>query len=111
MFRVQTNNPVGGLGLTGGILDAVVVGNALLRCILDGEDDAVVRAAAGSRRDTWRNVTDPMSTGNFLRLWSDDPGVSKDREEVFERIRTDEEYPVAFGKALNDMLPDTFEKS
>lgn len=70
----------------------------------------MVRAAAGSRRDAWLKVTNPMSTGNFLGLWSEDPEVCKDREDFFERIRTDDQFPVVFGKALDDMLPDTFEK-
>lgn len=69
-----------------------------------------MRAAADSRRDTWIRVTDPMSHGNYLRLCSEDPGVSKGRDVFFEKLRTDKEFSVALGKSLDDMLPDNFEK-
>lgn len=108
IFRVWSNNPVGGLGLTGGILDAVVVGNALVRC-LRGEGDGVVRAAAESRRDTWLSVTDPMSRDNYLRLCSEEPEVSSSRAGFFTKLSTDEGFATAIHASLGALLPDVFE--
>ena len=70
-----------------------------------------MRAAADSRRDTWLNVTNPMSHDNFLRLCSQDPGVSKNRDFFFEKLRTDKEFSVAVANSLYNMLPDNFEKA
>lgn len=70
-----------------------------------------MRAAANSRRDTWLNVTNPMSHDNFLRLWSQDPEISKNRDAFFEKLRTDKEFSVIVVNSLYDMLPDTFEKA
>lgn len=45
----HSNNPIGGLGLTSGILDAVVVGNVLARHLKNGEPDELI--TKGSNHD------------------------------------------------------------
>jgi hypothetical protein len=68
-----------------------------------------VRAAAESRRNTWLNITSPMSQSNYLRLCSEDPAICSGREEFFEKLRTDKEFSLAFQNSLGDLLPDNFE--
>lgn len=65
--------------------------------------------AAASRRNTWLSATDPMSHDNFLRLFSQDPEVSSDREVFFEKLRTDEAFPMVLHAYLDKLLPGTFE--
>ena len=89
-------------------MDAAVIGNALIRC-LGGEGEHIVQAAADSRRNTWLSVTDPMSRDNFLRLFSRDPEVCKDREDFFHKLKTDEAFAMALHVSVGHLLPDAFE--
>lgn len=68
-----------------------------------------MRAAAESRRNTWLNITSPMSQSNYLRLCSEDPAICSGREEFFEKLRTDKEFYLAVQNSLGDLLPDNFE--
>lgn len=52
---LHSNNPIGGLGLTGGILDAFVYGNAFVRVINGGEDERLLTECGISRRYAWWN--------------------------------------------------------
>ena len=100
---------MGGLGLTGGILDAVVLGNALVRCLKGNEKDEILTTALLSRRDVWLNKTNPMSQGNYLRLCSIDPDVAAEREGFFAKLREDPTFARSIQAAFGDLLPSTFE--
>lgn len=106
----HSNNPVGGLGLTGGLLDAVVVGNVLVRHLTKGEPDELVTKAMEARRNIWVNLTNPVSQANFKRLHATDSAVESERLGFFERLNGKDN--LAFVKTLGgfaNLLPDTFE--
>ena len=106
----QSNNPIGGLGLTGGILDAFVYGNALTRVMKDGEPDRLLTDCANSRRDAWLNATSKLEMGNMKRLGEFGEEEAKTRDEFFARLNTDPEYPKMVRKGLDGMIPETFER-
>ncbi|KAF5009166.1 hypothetical protein FDECE_4610 [Fusarium decemcellulare] len=82
------NNPVGGLGLTTGILDAAHLAQALSRVLIDNAPDAVLDEYARKRRNVFTELSNSLSTTNLLRLRSSAP------EDVVERQ--------TFFKILND---------
>ncbi|KAK2601417.1 hypothetical protein N8I77_010867 [Diaporthe amygdali] len=64
-------NPFGGLGLTGGLVD---VGN-LFDC-LNGihkglADEAILDRYDEVRRQKWRDIINPVSSGNITTIWTD----------------------------------------
>ena len=77
-------NPCGGLGLTGGVLDADVLSDALGAVIAGRADDKLLDFYAEERRRVFVEVTSPMSA-NFKRMLSErDPAQRKaDKEAMY----------------------------
>ena len=61
------NNPIGGLGLTTGILDAGPLGRALAAVIIDRAPPSLLDTWAHSRKETWWNATNKQSI-EFKRI-------------------------------------------
>lgn len=76
-------NPCGGLGLTGGVIDADVLSDALGAVINGKAGEELLDFYAEERRRVFLEVTSPMST-NFKRLLSEsDPQLrEKDKREM-----------------------------
>ena len=61
-------NPWGGLGLTGGIVDAGGLSDCLVG-IYDGvADDSILDKYDQVRRDMWHKFIDPISSSNIRRM-------------------------------------------
>jgi 2-polyprenyl-6-methoxyphenol hydroxylase-like FAD-dependent oxidoreductase len=77
-------NPCGGLGLTGGVLDADMLSDALGAVIAGRTDASVLDFYSKERRRVFLEVTSPMST-NFKRLLSEsDPARrAEDKANMF----------------------------
>jgi len=77
-------NPCGGLGLTGGVIDADNLSDVLGAVIAGRADDSVLDFYSQERRRVFVEVTSPMST-NFKRLLSEkDPAQrAKDKADMF----------------------------
>jgi 2-polyprenyl-6-methoxyphenol hydroxylase-like FAD-dependent oxidoreductase len=69
-------NPCGGLGLTGGVLDADMLSDALGAVITGRAREDVLDFYAAERRRVFLEVTSPMST-NFKRLLSEPDPVRR----------------------------------
>ena len=111
---LKSNNPIGGLGLTGGILDAFCYGNALRRVIVDGEPDQLVTECAMSRKSAWQQVTNELSQNNLQRLYSTDPAVITARESFFTKLNDTEHgkaFAVSVASSFGKMMPKTFERA
>ncbi|KAL7897251.1 hypothetical protein HDV64DRAFT_253824 [Trichoderma sp. TUCIM 5745] len=106
---LHSNNPIGGLGLTGGILDAYAYGNAFTRVIQHGEPDSLLANCANSRRDAWLNATSQFALGNLHRLKETDGKHTEERKEFFESLNNDPGFPAQFRNNLDKMIPETFE--
>jgi hypothetical protein len=98
------------LGLTGGILDAVVYGNALARHIRGGEGESLIDRAVETRRSAWLNAVNPASTENYYRLFSTDEKVSAERDEFFARFSKDPEFALDYFDYPPGLLPDNLEE-
>lgn len=101
-------NPCGGLGLTGGVLDADVLSDALGAVISGKAGEGVLDFYARERRRVFLEVASPMST-NFKRLLSEsDPARrEQDKAEMFaeskkggEKIRASSLAELMKGEAL-----------
>ncbi|HTM96002.1 MAG TPA: FAD-dependent oxidoreductase [Croceibacterium sp.] len=77
-------NPCGGLGLTGGVLDADMLSDALGAVIAGRADEKLLDFYAGERRRVFVEVTSPMSA-NFKRMLSErDPAQrTADKEAMY----------------------------
>jgi 2-polyprenyl-6-methoxyphenol hydroxylase-like FAD-dependent oxidoreductase len=79
-------NPCGGLGLTGGVIDADALSDALGAVIAGRAGESVLDFYSQERRRVFLEVTSPMST-NFKRLLSESDPVqrAKDKAGMFAR--------------------------
>jgi 2-polyprenyl-6-methoxyphenol hydroxylase-like FAD-dependent oxidoreductase len=90
-------NPIGGLGLTGGLLDAVPLGRALAEVIAGRRNDRVLDAWADERRRVFLEVTKPTAQENRRRISERDP---ERRRADIARIRHITEDAAAARQAL-----------
>jgi 3-(3-hydroxy-phenyl)propionate hydroxylase len=90
-------NPIGGLGLTGGLLDAVSLGDALIAVIEGRRRDQVLDAWAHERRRVHLEVTMPTAQENRRRVSERDPEKRRVDAERLQRLTND---PQAAREAL-----------
>jgi 2-polyprenyl-6-methoxyphenol hydroxylase-like FAD-dependent oxidoreductase len=74
-------NPCGGLGLTGGVIDADALSDALGAVIRGRADESVLDFYSQERRRVFVEVTSPMST-NFKRLLSEPDPVRRAEDKA-----------------------------
>ncbi|KAF5638174.1 3-(3-hydroxyphenyl)propionate 2-hydroxylase [Fusarium sp. NRRL 25303] len=97
------NNPVGGLGLTTGLLDAAHLGKALAQVINENAPETALDEYATARRGVYKNVTDPLSTANLLRLKSTAPEDIAAREAFFKMLNDPNEKGQVFAHMAKEM--------
>ncbi|KAH8894413.1 FAD/NAD(P)-binding domain-containing protein [Thozetella sp. PMI_491] len=96
------NNPVGGLGLTTGLLDAAHLGQALRKTLMDAAHPDVLTSYAETRRNIFLEKTDKISTRNFLRLFSSNPADAEERNKFFTRVND----PKQIARIIPMLMPD-----
>ena len=74
-------NPCGGLGLTGGVIDADALSDALGAVIQGRADERVLDFYSQERRRVFLEVTSPMST-NFKRLLSEKNPARREQDKA-----------------------------
>jgi len=79
-------NPVGGLGLTGGFLDAFVLYEALAAVIHGEVDDSILDVYSERRRRVWTDIVSPTASG-LKQLLFDPPPPGEAREHVLAELR------------------------
>ena len=82
-------NPFGGLGLTSGLLDGSVLGDALPAVIKRQAGDDLLDRYAAERRRVFLEVTGPTAAENKRRLMERDPDKKRADNERFARVRDD----------------------
>ncbi|KAM6508351.1 hypothetical protein FALCPG4_018224 [Fusarium falciforme] len=82
------NNPVGGLGLTTGLLDAAHLAGSLHLALNEGAGTEVLISYAETRQSIFRERTDPITTANLLRLMSEKPEDINKRDSFFEDLNS-----------------------
>jgi 2-polyprenyl-6-methoxyphenol hydroxylase-like FAD-dependent oxidoreductase len=85
-------NPYGGLGLTSGLLDADLLGDALPAVINRAADDALLDRYARERRRVFLEVTGPTAAENIRRLKEADPEKKRADNARFEKLRNDPQF-------------------
>jgi 2-polyprenyl-6-methoxyphenol hydroxylase-like FAD-dependent oxidoreductase len=99
----HANSPIGGLGLTGGLLDAVALGDALSSVIVGGADYSLLDEYAIERREIFTSYTSPTTTENKRRLAEADPARQKADRERFKKIEADPKLQAELLLATNKL--------
>ena len=106
-------NPFGGLGLTGGILDAAAVSDALIGVHEDKAGDAILDKYAEVRRSIFVDTVNPTSQANKLRLHDKDPETLCDRDPFLNKVRNatpDEMQQIRANQVLTVDMSEYFNK-
>jgi 2-polyprenyl-6-methoxyphenol hydroxylase-like FAD-dependent oxidoreductase len=85
-------NPIGGLGLTGGLLDALSLSEVLIAVIEGRRRDDVLDAWARERRRVFLEVTAPTAQENRRRVSERDPDRRRADFERLRRLSEDSEF-------------------
>jgi 3-(3-hydroxy-phenyl)propionate hydroxylase len=85
----HVNNPIGGMGLNGGIQDGANLADKLLRIIFDGEPDRLLDLYTLQRRAVAIEFVQEQSIANKQRLEATDPEVRKRNFEELRAIASD----------------------
>lgn len=88
----HVNNPIGGFGLTSGLLDAVALGYPLAAVFLGRQDDRILDRYAAERRRVFLEVTSPAASENLRRFKERDPARKAEDMERFRRLREEPEF-------------------
>ena len=92
----HVNNPIGGMGLNGGIQDAVNLCEKLLAVLLDGAPERLLDLYSLKRRTVAIEFVQEQSIANKKRLEERDPEVRKRNLDELSAIAADKESTRAF---------------
>ncbi|RGP64192.1 3-3-hydroxy-phenylpropionate 3-hydroxycinnamic acid hydroxylase [Fusarium sporotrichioides] len=96
------NNPIGGLGLTTGLLDAAHLAESLCQTLLEKAEPIVLDQYAEIRRSIFLHRTNPLSTDNLNRLRSRDPEHVWQRDEFFAKLNKSKDIATILQVGLPD---------
>jgi len=88
-------NPMGGLGLTSGLLDGIALGQ-VLAAVIDGADPALLDRYAAERRRVYTEITGPTAAENLRRMSESDPAQRQTDRTRLTRLHED----VAFQRQM-----------
>lgn len=95
-------NPMGGLGLTGGIVDVGGLYDCLAG-IYDGKaGEEILTTYSDVRRAKFTDVVNPLSSANLERLFKADPETVLETDEFFKMCKR-AETDVKFSKEMQDV--------
>ncbi|KAG4426067.1 hypothetical protein IFR04_000774 [Cadophora malorum] len=95
-------NPFGGLGLTGGLVDAGNLFDCLNGIHQGLATDDILSRYNVVRREKYNNIIDPVSSENLRRLWQD-PVVARKEDKFLEMCRKAAVDPV-FSRTMQEGL-------
>ena len=87
----HVNNPIGGMGLNGGIQDAVNLSNKLIEVMLEGKSDRLLDLYDLQRRTVAVEFVQEQSIANKKRLEESDPAARQKNLDELSRIAADPE--------------------
>jgi 2-polyprenyl-6-methoxyphenol hydroxylase-like FAD-dependent oxidoreductase len=85
----HATNPMGGLGLSGGVLDAEHLAEALIAVIQNGASTKTLDEYSIDRRKVFLEFTSPTATANFTWMKESDPAQRVRDVAMFEHAGTD----------------------
>ncbi|KAK4580223.1 hypothetical protein LTR86_000426 [Recurvomyces mirabilis] len=80
-------NPFGGLGLTGGILDAAAAADALIGIYEGKTSEAILDKYGEIRKKIFEETVNPQSQSNKQRMHDGDPGTIGERDPLLKTLR------------------------
>ena len=97
-------NPFGGMGLTGGILDAGALGDVLVAVIKQGKPETLLDSYAEKRKKVFQELVDPRSQANVRRIWQDPETAARD--DPFLKMLNDPSIDKTKMRGLEDLYVD-----
>jgi 3-(3-hydroxy-phenyl)propionate hydroxylase len=85
----HVNNPIGGMGLNGGIQDAVNLSGKLIEVLLEGQSDRLLDLFDVQRRTVAIEFVQEQSIANKRRLEESDPAIRRKNLDELSRIAAD----------------------
>jgi 3-(3-hydroxy-phenyl)propionate hydroxylase len=85
----HVNNPIGGMGLNGGIQDAANLAEKLARVMLNGESDRLLDLYGLQRRTVATEFVQEQSIANKKRLEAPDPETRRRNLDELRQIASD----------------------
>jgi flavin-dependent dehydrogenase len=79
-------NPFGGLGLTGGMVDAGNLADCLIGLAEGIANDDILDKYDEIRRAMWHKIINPVSSDNILRMHSQDPDKALENDEFLKML-------------------------
>ncbi|CAK7216703.1 hypothetical protein SCUCBS95973_002896 [Sporothrix curviconia] len=92
-------NPFGGMGLTGGIVDAGNLADCLIGIYQGKADDSILEKYSEVRREKYNTIINPISSANIRRLFAQDPETAL-QDDAFLRLLKDVSADEAFATKL-----------
>ena len=86
-------NPFGGLGLTGGLVDAGSLADCIIGVVERIADPSIFDQYDEIRRRMWHKIINPVSSDNIVRLHSQDPDKALDNDEFLKKLTRAEKDP------------------
>jgi len=86
-------NPFGGLGLTGGMVDAGNLADCLIGLAEGIADEDILDKYDEIRRAMWHNIINPVSSDNLLRMHTKDPDHALEQDEFLGVLAEAEKDP------------------
>src|SRR5271163_5232016 len=86
-------NPFGGLGLTGGLVDAGGLADCLIGLAEGIADDSILDKYDEIRRAMWHNIINVVSSANIRRLNDQDPDKALENDEFLKALALAEKDP------------------
>ncbi|KAF2850846.1 FAD/NAD(P)-binding domain-containing protein [Plenodomus tracheiphilus IPT5] len=83
-------NPFGGMGLTGGIVDVGGLYDCLVGIHTGQATDSILDSYDEIRRQKYKDVVNPISSGNFRRLFGQDPETALENDEFLNLVKNSE---------------------
>ncbi|KIY01636.1 uncharacterized protein Z520_03188 [Fonsecaea multimorphosa CBS 102226] len=102
-------NPFGGMGLTGGIVDIGGLYDCLVGIHEGLADDSILDKYSEIRRQKYKEVVDPISSANIVRLFGQDPDKALENDEFLQmclRTETDGKFAREFRHGVNVLKHD-----
>ncbi|KAJ4414865.1 hypothetical protein N0V82_007658 [Gnomoniopsis sp. IMI 355080] len=101
-------NPFGGMGLTGGLVDAGNLFDCLYGIATGQADDSILDKYSEIRIQKYQEIINPISSDNIKRLWDASPeAIQQDPFfQAVERAKTDEEFDKEMKEGLYAVMHD-----
>ncbi|KAK5172092.1 uncharacterized protein LTR77_003730 [Saxophila tyrrhenica] len=94
-------NPFGGMGLTGGIADIAGLFQCLEGMYKGEADQEILTTWSDVQRQKYRDIINPISTGNIRRLFDQDPEKVMEQDEFLITLKKAETDPELTKQLLN----------